>query len=233
MGVTSGVRCVDCDVYAPELGDFGSLGLPSASTEERSGEMQSFGYLFIGFRAIGMVTAELADFLAFLRRHEGHRLTMVTEDEEDEFEGDGESFDDEEDDWGDEDLWEEDEAEDAEEEERSVELAAKMEALFEELKTPLPELAKGDYVVAHYALECKDCEESFRTEYPEALQPMPELEVTDARAALFLGIVYQNEESFYRSQPFSPDDLDEVAVFLDEHLGHNVTARLIPEAGAD
>ena len=84
MGVTFATRCVKCNKDAPELGDFGMMGLPSASTKRRSGAgaIQNFGHIYQGFASVQLVDLEMDQYLAFLLKHRGHPLEQLGEEEE-------------------------------------------------------------------------------------------------------------------------------------------------------
>jgi hypothetical protein len=85
MGVACSVMCVTCNADAPELGDMGFMGFPSLSVEERKLKKfvpQNFGYLYEGFRSIGMFTEATDDFLRFLYKHAGHEFFMNAEDQD-------------------------------------------------------------------------------------------------------------------------------------------------------
>lgn len=74
MGVTTVTFCKTCGVMAPEVGDFGYVGLPSRDTRKRRGDMQNFGFIHAGLSAIGALTEEIEAFKAFLDEHGRHRI---------------------------------------------------------------------------------------------------------------------------------------------------------------
>jgi HEAT repeat protein len=74
LGITYTSVCVRCGVEAPELGDFGYVGIPSASATRRRGAIQTFGFIYAGLAAIDLLTEELERFKAFLDEHAGHPI---------------------------------------------------------------------------------------------------------------------------------------------------------------
>jgi hypothetical protein len=51
MGLTFTTVCLKCGVSAPEVGDFGYIGLPSPDARKRRGDLQSFGFIYAGLAA--------------------------------------------------------------------------------------------------------------------------------------------------------------------------------------
>lgn len=81
MSVTVIVWCRRCGVEAPEIGDLGFVGTPRLTGRKQDG-LLPFGVLYEGFAALGMVTAELAAFKAFLDAHAGHPIDRSSDDGE-------------------------------------------------------------------------------------------------------------------------------------------------------
>jgi HEAT repeat protein len=75
VSVTYSIRCDECKTDAPEIGDFGYIGSPNLDPKRRG----SFGYIYQGFEALGILPAELEDFKLFLERHRGHRIRSSPE----------------------------------------------------------------------------------------------------------------------------------------------------------
>jgi outer membrane protein assembly factor BamB len=83
MGVSASVICVTCGVQAPGLGNGGHVGYPSlADREFFEGDLATFEYLYKGFAAIELRTAELEGFRAFLQAHRRHDVGLFLEGEE-------------------------------------------------------------------------------------------------------------------------------------------------------
>jgi hypothetical protein len=200
VGLTCNTTCLDCGEAAPEVGDCGYIGYPSASRElGPGGRPPNFGYLYEGFAAIRLVTHDLDSLDSFLRAHEGHRLQTFA-DGEPAF-GDG----------GDdaEDLSDMDEGED-EDDDWSEEDAAK-------------------YPVAHYRVQCKACGASFMAEAPDNIKAFAPTPLTSDDIERFLARVAKNldPETIYRAEPLSPDDLNAVVAFLHKHRDHAVEAAAV------
>lgn len=87
MSVTFSAYCRRCGVAAPELGDFGYVGLPLLRPRAKRG-LLAFGTIYQGLAGMGMVTAELAAFLAFLQAHDGHPITQSADGIEEDFDDD-------------------------------------------------------------------------------------------------------------------------------------------------
>ena len=83
MGVTANTTCRDCGKGAPEVGDFGYIGYPSLSTsaEHDDDAPVNFGYLYQGFQAIHLLTADLERMREFLEAHKGHDIHTFIEGE--------------------------------------------------------------------------------------------------------------------------------------------------------
>jgi hypothetical protein len=74
--------CLDCGVFAPEVGAYGYIGFPSADTSRGpEGQPPNFGYLYEAFAGIRLVTWHLDLLHEFLQRHRGHRVHTFAEDE--------------------------------------------------------------------------------------------------------------------------------------------------------
>ena len=146
MGLTCNTACLDCGEAAPEVGDCGYIGYPSASRERGpGGRPPNFGYLYEGFAAIRLVTHNLDSLDSFLRAHEGHRLHTFADGEP--------AFGDGGDDAEDMSEMDEDEDEDGGEDDDdwSEEDAAK-------------------YPIAHYRVRCKACGASFQADAPDNIK---------------------------------------------------------------
>ena len=87
MGVTFGVVCEQCGVEGPEVGDFGYIGAPSLELRTRRDGLQSFGSIYEGLEAIGVVTQEIEAFKTFLDEHRGHPIALCGDGEEELDEG--------------------------------------------------------------------------------------------------------------------------------------------------
>ena len=84
MSVTFIVYCHGCKVTAPEIGDGGHLGYPSAVTAVRKKDgLLSFGYFYQGFAAMDIRPYELEAFHGFVTEHARHRVRMITDADED------------------------------------------------------------------------------------------------------------------------------------------------------
>ena len=81
MGVTFGVVCEKCGVEGPEVGDFGYIGAPSLERRKRRGGLQTFGFIYEGLEAIGVVTEEIEAFKTFLDEHRGHPIALYGDGE--------------------------------------------------------------------------------------------------------------------------------------------------------
>ncbi len=90
LGITYGSVCVQCGVEAPELGDFGYAGIPSASATRRRGAMQTFGFIHAGLAAIDLLTEEVEAFKAFLDEHAGHPIRQYNDMGSEDFDEDPE-----------------------------------------------------------------------------------------------------------------------------------------------
>jgi hypothetical protein len=67
----------------PNIGDCGAVGYPSnEDTPATWGDLNSFVFIYRGFRAIGFASWELELTRAFLEAHEGHRIGHYLEGEE-------------------------------------------------------------------------------------------------------------------------------------------------------
>jgi HEAT repeat protein len=82
MGITFTTVCLKCGVSAPEVGDFGYIGLPSPAARKRRGDLQTFGFIYAGLAAIGAVTQEIEEFKAFLDEHGRHPIRQYADDED-------------------------------------------------------------------------------------------------------------------------------------------------------
>jgi HEAT repeat protein len=87
LGITHKTVCLACRVRAPDLGDFGRIGLPILDPAPRKGEEQSFGFIYEGLREMGMLALEVEAFAAFLKEHDGHRLAFASDGQIDEYGG--------------------------------------------------------------------------------------------------------------------------------------------------
>ena len=205
MGLTCNTACLDCGEAAPEVGDCGYIGYPSASRERGpGGRPPNFGYLYEGFAAIRLVTHNLDSLDSFLRAHEGHRLHTFADGEP--------AFGDGGDDAEDMSEMDEDEDEDGGEDDDdwSEEDAAK-------------------YPIAHYRVRCKACGASFQADAPDNIKTFAPTPLTPDDIERFLTQVAKNldPETIYRAEPLSPDDLNAVAAFLGKHRDHAVEAAAV------
>lgn len=79
MGVAFRAVCARCRVEAPEVGDLGHIGAPSLDSKRRARGPQTFGYLYAGFAALGLLTEEIEAFKAFLDEHAGHPIRQYSD----------------------------------------------------------------------------------------------------------------------------------------------------------
>jgi HEAT repeat protein len=94
VGITYATVCMRCKVDAPEVGDFGYIGLPSLETKRTPKHTQPFGYLYAGLAALGLLTEEIEAFHAFLREHRGHPVHQFSDADADDSEDEGDEHDD-------------------------------------------------------------------------------------------------------------------------------------------
>jgi hypothetical protein len=90
MGITFSAVCLKCGVEAPEVGDFGYIGLPVANPEKSRGALQGFGFIYAGFAAVGAFSEELEAFKAFLDEHGAHPIRQYFDSGEQDFGNDEE-----------------------------------------------------------------------------------------------------------------------------------------------
>ena len=90
MGVSFSVSCTRCGVEAPEVGDFGYIGIPTTDPRKRRASLRSFAAIHEGLAALGMLTHEVEAFHAFLEAHRGHPLRQFNDHGDEEFEADAE-----------------------------------------------------------------------------------------------------------------------------------------------
>jgi HEAT repeat protein len=88
VGISVTTVCARCNVDAPEVGDFGYIGLPSLESKRTRKHTQPFGCLYAGLAALGLLTEEIEAFHAFLREHRGHPIRQFSDAEGAEFEDD-------------------------------------------------------------------------------------------------------------------------------------------------
>lgn len=82
MSIMCLTACLDCGVFAPEVGAFGYIGFPSLDTSRGpEGQPPHFGYLYEAFAGIRLVTWHLDLLGEFFERHSGHRVHTFAEDE--------------------------------------------------------------------------------------------------------------------------------------------------------
>jgi hypothetical protein len=82
MSIVFSTVCLDCGVFAPEVGDFGYIGYPSLDTSRGPDcKPPNFGYLYEAFAGIQLVTWHLDLLHGFFRSHAGHRLHTFADDE--------------------------------------------------------------------------------------------------------------------------------------------------------
>jgi HEAT repeat protein len=87
LSVTFSTYCRRCGVAAPELGDCGYVGLPLLRPRAKR-SLLAFGTIYQGLAGMGMVTAELAAFHAFLQAHDEHPITQSADGTEEDFDDD-------------------------------------------------------------------------------------------------------------------------------------------------
>lgn len=86
MSMSVETVCATCRLRAPSLGDAGYMGRPSPAEHSWDPEEEiapSFGYIFAGLEAIGMVSWDLVRYRDFLLAHDGHQLTLVVDGDSD------------------------------------------------------------------------------------------------------------------------------------------------------
>jgi hypothetical protein len=82
MSVIYSTACLDCLAFAPEVGDFGYIGFPSASTSRGpEGQPPNFGYLYEAFAGIQLITWHLTLLYEFFQQHMGHRIHTFVDGE--------------------------------------------------------------------------------------------------------------------------------------------------------
>jgi hypothetical protein len=82
MSIIYSTACLDCGVFAPEVGAFGYIGFPSADTSRGpEGGPPNFGYLYEAFAGIQLVTWHLALLHEFFQRHIGHGVHTFADGE--------------------------------------------------------------------------------------------------------------------------------------------------------
>jgi hypothetical protein len=75
MSIVYSTACLDCGVFAPEVGAFGYIGYPSADTSRgQEGVPPNFGYLYEAFAGIRLITWHLSLLHEFFQRHAGHHI---------------------------------------------------------------------------------------------------------------------------------------------------------------
>ena len=215
MGVTFDTLCVKCGESAPEVGDCGYIGFPSASRERGPVErIANFGYIYEGLETIGLRTWSLDALYDFLTRHEGHGLHTFGDGEPAFGDGDPEALaaaqseSDENDDFDDFDADDDFDEDDG---------------WNEEVATAYP--------AARYRVECSACSEQFQSEFGDNLKALTSTVLSAPSIDAFLERVVQeiDREAFYRSEPLSGDDLERLAAFLAQHRTHSPVASSVPE----
>lgn len=196
MGVTFGVVCERCGVEAPEVGDFGYIGAPSLELRKRRDGLQSFGSIYEGLEAIGVVTQEIEAFKTFLDEHRGHPIALY---------GDGVDVEEELD-------------EDAE-----TEADADTPAPAPARAKPFRFTRKFREIF--HELHCETCHETRRSSESAALRPFEPFAVSADRIKHFRERVVRTD-SLYRVGGFPFDEVAELDEFLGKHQRHHLIARL-------
>jgi hypothetical protein len=79
MSVSYSIACLDCGVFAPEVGASGYIGSPTLDLSQ--GQPPNFGYLYEAFAGIQLITWDLELLREFLERHVSHRTHVFADGE--------------------------------------------------------------------------------------------------------------------------------------------------------
>lgn len=97
MGIGYYTYCIDCPAEAPWIGDAGTIGWPTLGMEYAPGKVFTdsaggkhrddpyfpFGRLYRGLAAINLITSDIAAYHAFLVAHDGHRVVLTSDLDDD------------------------------------------------------------------------------------------------------------------------------------------------------
>jgi hypothetical protein len=216
MSIQTGVTCLDCRINAPNVGDGGFLGAPTLEVAEESAAgglerepLPTFEYFYEALAGLGIRPYDLDTFREFLVAHSGHRL-FLSGDHDDQ------------DDWPPE-LQEADEADDPD----------GMDAYEQREEARVRRVASGEFLEAHFHLQCSACEASLQSGEPELLRAQPDMAVPRDAAERFASRWgrYPDEGWNHRlmgiADPYEPL-MEELVAFARHHAAHGMRARVVP-----
>ena len=214
MSVQLGYACITCRKGAPNVGDGGILGTPSLDLAEDSsvgipdgyGPMPSFGLLYAGLFAIGLLPHDIERCHEFLTEHAGHRLFLDGEldgpvpDDVRDYQ-DVDSFD-----------------------------AAEWK---QEKQAREARVAAGEFVEAYFALSCDACGSEVRASGADLLKAHPGKRILPADSQAFLTAWNRGPDEGWCHRlmgivdPWEPF-LPALVAFVETHAAHELTAQIAP-----
>jgi hypothetical protein len=223
MGMVCWTTCEDCDEKAPELGDSGFMGYPSLDDKVTDVDVATFGSIYKALAAVHAITGEVDAFHKFLERHRGHNVVTDTED--------GPAF------GGDDDMDEMDELYDDDDFEDEDDTGFEEDFEDDDIEETSDESllhrdngAVDSYVRAKYQATCTQCNVSFLTKHSEDFVPFDRTTITAKAMKMYQRhVVDVMDESSYRAEPLYDGDLEELALFFEDHRRHEVVVEIVPQ----
>ena len=209
MSISYCIACLDCAVFAPEIGASGYIGYPSAdSSRGPQSRPPNFGYLYEAFGGIQLITWDMDSLHEFLQRHVGHRIHTFAEGEPVFCDGPG----------------------------RARPPAPDDTALypFALREAAWTDAAAAAYPLARFCLHCGRCDVDYLSEASDNLRRFDPLTLAAGSVGRFRQRMEGQLDSFTFMNAAPLDggdvgypDLTALQLFLSEHADHPITASMV------
>ena len=209
MSQTAGVACLTCRRHGPLVGDYGYVGLPASESLqscEVSGAANnpSFGYLYEGLVAVGLIRFDRDSMAEWLQEHAGHRVGIHLGDSNPE----------------------------VVEMEREAGVGEAADVLWDRLEARLADaIENGTYIQATHRAACERCNAHVASPDLEPFKAYAPYTLSEAGAATFLERWdHPDAESWCYRPGAAVDPLEDympaLIRFIQEHVSHGIRVDL-------